>query len=1688
MESEKYICVRDQVGEERNVVIIDLQNPSNVVRRPIAADSALMNPVHNILALKDTQNLQIFNIGERAKVNDCVMSEPVEFWKWISDSKLALVTASSVYHWSMNDNAKPQKIFARHQSLAGTQIINYRVDAAEKWCAVIGITRKDDRIAGAMQLYSVDRKVSQALEGHAAAFSDFRSEGSTRNSTLFCFASRTAASSKLYILEVGQTGEQSGFEKKQTDIYFPAEAAQDFPVAMQVSDKYSVVYMITKFGYIHIFDVNTGKLLYMNRISAETIFVTAPQASTGGIIGVNRKGQVLSVTIDENTVVPYICTQLNDYDLAIKFATKNNLRGAEELVTAQFNQLFQQGRYKEAAKVCADSPQGMLRSTQTIQMFSRLPGAPGQPSPLLQYFSVLLEKGKLNKVESLELSRPVLQQGRKELLQNWLKEEKLDCSEELGDLVRPYDPNLALSIYYLADSKDKVVQCLADSGQYERILLYSEKTGYSPDFMYILNGLVQTNPQGAANFAAKLLTGPQASKIDVNQVVDLFLHRNMVQETTSLLLDVLKGNKPEEGPLQTRLLEVNLMQAPQVADAIMGYEMLTHYNKPYIAQLCEKAGLYQRALEHYTNIADIKRVMLNTHAINPEFLVNYFGQLSVEDSLDCLKELMKVNPRQNAQTVVAVATKYSEQLTPAALIDLFETFNSFDGLYLYLGAIVSYSQDPEVHFKYIEAAVKMNAHRDVERICRESNYYDPKKVRDFLKEARLPDQLPLIIVCDRFDFVEELTRYLYANSMLQYIEAYVQKINPINTPAVVGALLDVDCGEEYIQKLIMSVRNLCPVDDLVAAIEKRNRLKLLLPWLEARVAEGNQEPATHNALAKIYIDLNREPEKFLNTNTFYDSRVVGKYCENRDPHLAFLIYKRGLCDDELVAVTNKNSLFKSQARYLVERQSQDLWLKVLDDNNEFRQPVLDQVVQTALPESKNPDEVSSAVKALMNADMPKELIGLLEKIVLEPTDFSNNKNLQNLLILTAIKADSSRVMVYVNRLDNFDGPDIATIAEGAQLYDEAVAIYKKFKLHPQAITVLLNSLNDLEAAVSFASQVNEPEVYSLLAKAQLQNNLVTEAIESYIKANDPENYVDVIVASEREQLWDPLVKFLQMCRKKVKEAHIESELIYALAKVNRLAELEEFISGPNCAQIQLIGDRCFEEGMYEAAKLLFSNIHNHARLATTLVKLQQYSSAVEAARKAGSTKTWKEVNLHLIEVKEFRLAQICALHIVIHGDELDELVWRYESRGYFEEIISVLTSSLGLDRAHKAMFTELAILYSKYKPEKLQEHLELFPDRISLPKVIRWCQTNGQWKELTYLYKASNEHENAAMTMITHPVEAWEHNEFKSIITKVNNLDTTYKAVRFYLSEHPLLANDLLHVVSSKVDHTKVVSVAREMNLLALVKPYLTAVQSENVAAVNEALNELYIEEEDYDALKHSIETYDKLNHLALARTLEKHELLEFRRIAAQLYKQNSEWQKSVELSKSDDLFKDAMQTAAESGNADVVEELLRFFVGKGDAECFAACLYTCYDYVKPDVVLELAWKHSLTDYAMPYLIQAIREYTTKVDDLVEAAKPKKDDKKPEEQVNFPGVVVGGDFFPPAGMVPMMTGTGQVTMVPTSFTGMPGTVPTMHPSMTGLPPGSGSFPFARPGGMGQGLPHHPHPLSHIHTPPAPFSQ
>lgn len=49
------------------------------------------------------------------------------------------------------------------------------------------------------------------------------------------------------------------------------------------------------------------------------------------------------------------------------------------------------------------------------------------------------------------------------------------------------------------------------------------------------------------------------------------------------------------------------------------------------------------------------------------------------------------------------------------------------------------------------------------------------------------------------------------------------------------------------------------------------------------------------------------------------------------------------------------------------------------------------MVQTALSETQDPEEVSVTVKAFMTADLPNELIELLEKIVLDNSVFSEHR-------------------------------------------------------------------------------------------------------------------------------------------------------------------------------------------------------------------------------------------------------------------------------------------------------------------------------------------------------------------------------------------------------------------------------------------------------------------------------------------------------------------------------------------------------------------------------------------------------------------------------------------------------------------------------------------------------------------------
>jgi len=143
-------------------------------------------------------------------------------------------------------------------------------------------------------------------------------------------------------------------------------------------------------------------------------------------------------------------------------------------------------------------------------------------------------------------------------------------------------------------------------------------------------------------------------------------------------------------------------------------------------------------------------------------------------------------------------------------------------------------------------------------------------------------------------------------------------------------------------------------------------------------------------------------------------------------------------------------------------------------------------------------------------------------------------------------------------------------------------------------------------------------VWSNLGKAQLEEEIPADAIESFINAEDASAYREA-------EIWTELIPYLVMARKSLQENVLDTELIYAYVKTNNLAELEKFVNGPNVANIQGIGERCFDERLYHAATTIFTSINNNSKLDLCHIHLEEYRDAVTAAGKANNVSTWKAV-------------------------------------------------------------------------------------------------------------------------------------------------------------------------------------------------------------------------------------------------------------------------------------------------------------------------------------------------------------------------------------------------------------------------------------------------------------------------------
>lgn len=198
---------------------------------------------------------------------------------------------------------------------------------------------------------------------------------------------------------------------------------------------------------------------------------------------------------------------------------------------------------------------------------------------------------------------------------------------------------------------------------------------------------------------------------------------------------------------------------------------------------------------------------------------------------------------------------------------------------------------------------------------------------------------------------------------------------------------------------------------------------------------------------------------------------------------------------------------------------------------------------------------------------------------------------------------------------------------------------------------------------------------------------------------------------------------------------------------------------------------------------------------------------------------------------------------------------------------------------------------------------------------------------------------------------------------------------------------------------------------------------------------------------------------IALASKLATHQLLEFRRISAYVYRCNKKWSQSIELSKNDRMWKDCIDTANESADGEIIEGLLRFFCETSEKECFAACLYTCFPHISPDVVLELGWLNGYHNFIMPFFIQTFRRTHLRLKELEQRTAPPKEESSAQHEIaatygNLGGFGSGLLMIENGGMSMPMPG-GGLDMSGFGVPGMGGMMPNggmMHGMNGGMMP------------------------------------
>lgn len=215
--------------------------------------------------------------------------------------------------------------------------------------------------------------------------------------------------------------------------------------------------------------------------------------------------------------------------------------------------------------------------------------------------------------------------------------------------------------------------------------------------------------------------------------------------------------------------------------------------------------------------------------------------------------------------------------------------------------------------------------------------------------------------------------------------------------------------------------------------------------------------------------------------------------------------------------------------------------------------------------------------------------------------------------------DEEQFLRCSREFSNYNEEEVVHSCLLAKKFDLAISVLKRLKLWDYAFKIALYGKNDLDEAEHLAEECSHSETWNALAEVCLATGKSDKAVDYAIRAGDFKRQRDLVVLLHLDQKYAEMLAFLNSARSGSHlEPASERDIFQCLAKLDRAAELKDFISSSSNAAAGELGNILARSGSTELAALCFKRAGSHDKATTCYLQLGDLQSAAETGSKSGS--------------------------------------------------------------------------------------------------------------------------------------------------------------------------------------------------------------------------------------------------------------------------------------------------------------------------------------------------------------------------------------------------------------------------------------------------------------------------------------